>query len=117
MLAFTRDPLIEVRLPPGDENTSTIHIQILIRDIYDCQTIFYIKSIIVISNFNFINQLTNSTEESIFNLSFSHLNTNQRTQTTFSLFKQMNLFNQEDLIDIDQSLCLFKYHWKYPHFF
>ncbi|CAF4317797.1 unnamed protein product, partial [Adineta steineri] len=68
IIGFSSVSYFDVRLPGGDDNTSLLHLFIVIRDRYDCKTEYNMSSVIVtidtISIEDFVNTIQNSPNES-----------------------------------------------------
>ena len=101
IIAFSSVANFDVRLPCGDDNTSVLHLFIVIRDTLDCITEFNITSVTVlpdtISIANLMSTFQNSsTTNPIIRLLFG-ANQNTAAQILTSLSQQLNKINNDSL--------------------
>jgi hypothetical protein len=104
IVAFSPVPTFQIRLPPGDDQTSLLHIIVHIRDILDCITELNMSSVSVIPDSvgiaDLINDIQSSsggiTTNSIVQLLASE-NQNIVGQVITSLSQQFNKMNIESL--------------------
>ena len=100
MLAFSVASTIELLLPATDDNTSSLHIIVHIRDTYDCLTEWNMSSVRVQPDSsqmaNLVNSLHNSTENSLVRM-LATGNQNAVSQVATSVSQQCNQINHQAL--------------------
>jgi hypothetical protein len=104
IIAFSSVSVFEVRLPCGDDNTSSLNLFIHIRDTLDCVTEYNISSVIVTPDLLSINDLINTFQNSTNSLTtnpfirlLSSGNQNTVGQILTSISQQFNKINIQSL--------------------
>ncbi|CAF0892553.1 unnamed protein product, partial [Adineta ricciae] len=104
MIAFSSISIFQVLLPIGDDQTSTLHLTVYIRDSLDCVTQYNLSSVTVLSDLTEINDLVNSIQSSSDNSANSPLlqllasgNPNTVGQILSSVSQQFNKINNESV--------------------
>ncbi|CAF1302442.1 unnamed protein product [Adineta ricciae] len=104
MIAFSSISTFQVLLPIGDDQTSTLHLTVHIRDSLDCVTEYNLSSVTVLSDLTGINDLVNSIQSSSDNSANSPLlqllasgNPNTVGQILSSVSQQFNKINNESV--------------------
>lgn len=106
IIAFSPVETFQVRLPPGDDQNSLLHLMIVIRDTLDCTTEMNISSVHVLPDSlaitNLINDLKNSSNSLTSNPIVRLLaggNQNTVGQVITALSQQFNKMNEENLVN------------------
>ncbi|CAF4144587.1 unnamed protein product, partial [Adineta steineri] len=104
IVAYSTISSFQVRLPPGDDQTSLLHLFVHIRNQFDCVTEFNLSSITVMPDVvgltDFINNIQNLRSELIRNPITQLLasqNQNLVGQLIISLAQQLNKMNSENI--------------------
>ena len=102
IVAFSWLPTIQLRLPPGDINTSLLHLSVAIRDKLDCLIQVSLSPVVVATDWNEIDQLLQSlqapTSNPLVQILFSG-NQNAVGQVISSLSQHFNRINTQALQD------------------
>ncbi|CAF4361336.1 unnamed protein product, partial [Adineta steineri] len=104
IVAYSTISSFQVRLPPGDDQTSLLHLFVHIRNQFDCVTEFNLPSVTVMPDLvgltDFINNIQNLSSELIRNPITQLLgsqNQNVVGQLIISLSQQLNKMNSENI--------------------
>ena len=104
MIAFSPIETADVRLPAGNDNTSTIHIFAHIRDTLDCVTEFNLSSVVVVPDIGEINSLVDTLQNSSIPITNNPLvrilascNQNTISQVMSSLSQEFNKINSQTI--------------------
>lgn len=112
ILAFSSVPTITLRLPAGNNNQSEVHIVAYIRDTMDGVTEFNISSVIVMPDFEQINNLVDSLQKSSTNNSIIQAlasgNQNVVGQVISSVSREFNRINNET---VEKAIASKKFHY------
>ena len=104
IVAFSSMSVFQVLLPPGDEQTSIVHLLINIRDQLDCIIEYNMSSVTVLPDSTGVNDLINTLQSSSNQMTnnpivqlLSSGNQNTVVQVLSSLSQQFNKMNNENL--------------------
>ena len=112
MIAFSAVSTFQVRLPAGDDQTSSLHLIIRIRDLLECVTELNLTTIYVLPDSAGMNDLVNSLQSSSTNTAttsnpiarlLSSRNQNTVGQVISSISQQLNKKNNQSMNNVISS--------------
>jgi hypothetical protein len=117
MLAFTILPTLQIQLPAGRDNTSSVNLTVQIRDVLNCVTEYYMEPIVVILDQTAIDTLIDilqnpengSTSNPIIQALASG-NQNTVGQVVTLLSQEFNKRNKQNLENAVASMNIIDYH-------